>query len=123
MRTQSSSLDVLLTERLQEIDGQLPEMAHRHLLVHHSLLALYAAIGVLVLTMCIIALTATVDASWVGPLVFGIFLVGVLMTLAGVLLITVEIRTSRRSLSFEVHRVSQLPVGVTTDWPADTVRS
>ena len=71
----------LLIERLDEIDRQLPEMAHRHRLIHDALLAMYGAIGVLVLAM-----------------------------LVGVLLVTLEIRTSRCSLAFEVQRVSQLAV-------------
>src|SRR5215207_2927571 len=98
-------------------------MVVRHRLVHHALMALYVAIGILVLTMCIIALTATSTAEWVGPLVFGVFLLGVLTTLAGVVLIMLEIRTSRRSLSFEVQRVSALPADVTTAWAAGTVQA
>ena len=98
----------LLVERLDEIDVQLPEMLYRHRLVHHALLAVYGATAVLVLTMCVIALTATVTSDWVAPLVFGIFVAGVLTMLVGVLLITLEIRTSQRSLAFEAERVGGL---------------
>jgi hypothetical protein len=123
LRGEPSGARLLLVERLEEIDGQLPEMAHRHRLVHHALPAVYGAIGILVLTMCIIALTATITAEWVGPLVFGVFLVGVLMRLVGVMLITAEIRVSRQSLSFEVERVRRVPADVTTAWSAETVKS
>ena len=64
----------LSRERLDEIDTQLPELLHRHRLIHHALLAVYTSIGILVLTMCVIALTATIPAEWVGPLVYGVFL-------------------------------------------------
>jgi hypothetical protein len=77
----------------------------------------------MVLTMCIIALTATISSDWVGPVVFGVFLIGVLMTLVGVLFITAEIRTSRHALSFEVERVSRVPADVTTAWSAETVKA
>lgn len=113
----------LLVERLAEIDGELPDLAHRHLVVHHALVAVYAAIGILILTMCIIALTATTVADWVGPLVFGMFLAGVLMTLLGVVLTTLEIRMSRRSLVYEVERVSRLPPDVTPAPPLETAEA
>ena len=120
LRSHSPQGDGLLTERLAEIDGQLPEMLHRHRLVHHAVLAVYAAIGILVLTMCIIALTATVATDWVAPLVFGVFLAAVLTMLVGVVLVTIEIRTSRRSLAFEAQRVTSLPSPVTADRAAET---
>ena len=110
-------------ERLDEIDTQLPELLHRHRLIHHVLMAVYASIGILVLTMCIIALTATISAEWVGPLVYGVFLLSVLAVLVGVVLITMEIGTSRRSLAFEVERVTRLPAPVTEARSAETVQA
>ena len=100
-------------ERLEEIDGQLPDLLGRHQLVHHAALAVYGAIAILIGTMCIIALTATMSADWVAVLVFGVFVASVLMMLLGVLLITFEIRLSRRSLAFEAQRVSQLATAPT----------
>ena len=102
-------------ERLEEIDGQLPDMLQRHQLVHHAALAVYGAIGIFILTMCIIALTAAVSADWVAVLVFGVFVVGVLVMLVGVLLITVEVRTSRRALHYEVQRVVRLEPSATSE--------
>jgi hypothetical protein len=98
----------LALERLEEIDRQLPDLLGRHQLVHHAALAVYAAIGIFILTMCVIALTAAVSADWVAVLVFGVFLAGVLAMLLGVLLITLEIRTSRRALQYQVQRASRL---------------
>ena len=113
----------LSRERLDEIDTQLPELLHRHRLIHHALLAVYTSIGILVLTMCVIALTATIPAEWVGPLVYGVFLLSVLAVLVGVVLITMEIGTSRRSLAFEVERVTRLPAPVTESWSEETVQA
>ena len=98
----------LALERLEEIDRQLPDLLGRHQLVHHAALAVYAAIGIFILTMCVIALTAAVSADWVTVLAFGVFLAGVLVVLLGVLLITVEVRTSRRALQYAVRRVVRL---------------
>ena len=120
LRSPSSEPDGLLAERLAEIDGQLPHMLYRHRLVHHAVLAVYVAIGILVLTMCVIAVTATLAAPWVAPLVFAIVLAGVLVMLVGVVLITVEIRFSRRSLVFEARRVARLSAGVTAGAVGET---
>jgi hypothetical protein len=120
LRSQSSDLGGLVAERLAEIDGQLPEILYRHRLVHHAVLAVYAAIGILVLTMVVIALTATLAATWVAALVFAIFLAGVLVMLVGVVLITVEIRLSRRSLAFEAERVARLSANVTPGGVGET---
>jgi hypothetical protein len=95
-------------ERLEEIDGQLPDLLGRHQFVHHAALAVYGAIGIFILTMCIIALTAAASADWVAVLVFGVFVAGVLTMLLGVVLITAEVRTSRRALQYEVRRVARL---------------
>jgi hypothetical protein len=120
LRSQTTTLDL---ERLDEIDAQLPEILQRHQLIHHALMAVYASIAILILTMCVIAVTATIAADWVGTLVYGIFLLSVLAMLAGVVLITIEIQTSRRSLAFEVDRVSHLPVRVTERQLEGTVRA
>ena len=63
---------------------------------------MYAAIGIFILTMCIIALTAAVSADWVPGLGFGVFVAGVLTMLLRVGLITAEVRTSRHALQYEV---------------------
>jgi hypothetical protein len=98
----------IIEERLEEIDGQLPDLLGRHKLVHDAALAVYAAIGIFILTMCIIALTAAVTADWVAVVVFGVFVAGVLTMLLGVGLITAEVRTSRRALQYEAARVGRL---------------
>ena len=84
-------------------------------------MAVYAAIGILILTMCTIAMTAPIAADWVGSLVYGIFVLSVLSMLVGVVLITIEIGTSRRSLVFEADRVKRLPASVTDAFGVETV--
>jgi hypothetical protein len=58
-----------------------------------------------------------------GPLVYGVFLLSVLAVLVRVVLITMEIGTSRRSLAFEVERVMRLPAPVTETWSEETVQA
>ena len=45
----------------------------------------------------------------------------VLTMLVGIVLITREIGTSHRSLTFEVDRVTRLPAAVTETWAEETV--
>ena len=52
---------------------------------------------------------------------YGVFLLSVLAVLVGVVLITMEIGTSRRSLAFEVERVTRLPAAVTETRSEETV--
>ena len=108
MREPPDAARAIALERLEQIDGQIPDLVGRHELVHHAALAVYAAIGIFILTMCVIALTAAISADWVAVLVFGVFVAGVLVMFLGVLLITMEVRTSRRALQFEVRRVARL---------------
>jgi len=100
-------------ERLTEIDRQLPALLRRHRLVHNALLAVYASILALVVSMCITALSATAWASWIATLVFGIFVAGVLALLVGVLLTVIEVRSSDDTLRFEVARVLALGADAT----------
>lgn len=98
----------LLAERLGEIDAQLPQLLHRHGLVHHALLAAYLGILILVASMCTIALSAISAAEWLVALVLAMFVMGILAMLVSVVLIALEVRTSQRSVSFEVERVLRL---------------
>jgi hypothetical protein len=104
----NASLGRLTPERLAEIDAQLPQLLHRHRLVHNALLASYASILALVISMCVIGLTATVWAGWIATLVFDIFVVGVLALLVGVVITVFEVRSSDGTLRFEVERVRRL---------------
>jgi len=97
--------DSLRHERLREIDVELPDLAHRHRLLHHAALTIYLAILILVASMCVSAATALESVEWILVVVLVLFMCGVLVMLAGVALVAVEVRTSQRALQFEVQRV------------------
>jgi len=116
--------DALVAERLAEIDVQLPALLQRHGLVHHSLLAAYVGILILVGSMCVIALSAVVAADWLVSLVLALFVSGILAVLVSVVLISMEVRTSQRAIAFEVERVLRLrpePASVTPGPSTGTV--
>jgi hypothetical protein len=115
--------DYFVTERLSEIDLQLPLLLHRHGLSHHSLLAAYLCILVLVVSMCTIAISAIFTADWLVTLVIAMFVTGIAAMLVSVVFIALEVRTSRQAVSYEVRRVlhfGHMPVGVTQNDPDGT---
>jgi hypothetical protein len=95
-------------ERLGELDAQLPQLLQRHALVHHSLLAAYFAILILVVSMCAIAFSALTAAEWLVALILATFTAGILAFLLSVVLIALEVRTSQQAVAFEVQRVLRL---------------
>jgi hypothetical protein len=116
--------DRLFSERLAELDIQLPQLLQRHALVHHALLAAYTGILILVASMCAIAFSAVTATEWLVSLVLAMFVAGILSILLSVVLIAVEVRISQRAVSFEVQRVLRLggePQRVTLTDLAETV--
>ena len=107
------NVDCFTAERLREIDAELPDLAHRHRLLHHATLSIYVAILVLVACMAATAVSAMVLADWLMALVLILFMCGVLVLLLGVALVALEVRTSQRALQCEVKRVLNLDYGAT----------
>ena len=115
--------DRFVKERLSEIDRQLPQLLQRHALVHHSLLAAYSGILILVASMCAIAFSAVTAAEWLVALVLAMFVGGIVAILVSIILIALEVRISQRAVAFEVQRVLQLdesPGRVTRTTVAET---
>ncbi|MGO8950904.1 MAG: DUF2721 domain-containing protein [Ktedonobacterales bacterium] len=96
------------SERLLELDRQMPSLLHRHLLVHNALLAVFSALGIFVLTMLVIAIAAVSGSTVIASLALIIFLIGTGALLLGVLIMAISIRNSQFALDFEVRRVLKL---------------
>jgi hypothetical protein len=97
--------DRFVSERLGELDAQLPQLLQRHALVHHSLLAAYFGILILVASMSAIAFSALSAAEWLVALILAMFVAGILAVLLSVVLIALEVRTSQQAVAYEVQRV------------------
>jgi hypothetical protein len=98
------------TERLREIDHQMPLLLTRHKLLSRSLQALYLAMLVFVVSMFAIGIAAWVDT---GPTAFGallVFLCGQLVLLGGLYWSGKEVRTSSQAVEYEFQRVEDLPL-------------
>lgn len=95
-------------ERMAEIDAQLPMLLGRHKLIHDSILTVYCAILVLIISMLVIALAAATAIAWLATAALIVFLVGTILLMLGVGLTALEIRSSHRTVAYEVQRIAGL---------------
>jgi hypothetical protein len=95
-------------ERLGQVDAQIPLLLGRHKLAHDSVLAVYVAIAIFIADMFVIALGAVMYADWIGATVLLLFLLGIGFMMYGVVLTTLEVRTSHQALYYEIMRVAAL---------------
>jgi hypothetical protein len=105
--------EVFASERLVEIDHELPMLIARHRRVQHAILLGNMAVAVLVLSMFIIAAAALSHSSAIGTLALFVFLGGAAALLGSAALMALEARSSHRSVSYEAMRVIELPCA----WP------
>ncbi|MBF6593004.1 MAG: DUF2721 domain-containing protein [Thermaceae bacterium] len=98
---------LFLGERLEEIDAQLPELLMRHKLMRDSILLVFIAVLLYVVSMLVIALAAF-GADWIATLALGLFLLGTAVLLSGTLLTAMEIYRSHSAVGYEVQQVSRL---------------
>lgn len=104
----TSATEKFATERLQEIDHQIPDLLKRHRRLHHSVLVVYVAILLFIVNMFIIAFAAVWDSTWLSTAVLIVFVGGTLAVFIGVLIAIAEVRSSHRAVEYEVRRVSEL---------------
>jgi Protein of unknown function (DUF2721) len=92
-------------ERLVEIDHQVPDLLRRHRLMRNAVVAIDSAIAVFVASMLAIAIETVSGSIAVGTVVLGLFMLGTLGLLIGVVLSALEIRSSHNGLDYEANRV------------------
>jgi len=100
--------DAVGRERLAEIDVQAPDLLRRHRYLRDSVLSIDIAILLFVGCMLAIAIATTTGSSGVAIGVLGLFLLGTLALLVGVLLSALEIRRSHGALAYEIGRIFSL---------------
>lgn len=103
-----TSRDVFDSERLEEIDHQIPQLLSRHLLVRNALVLLYSAIVAFILDMFVIALAVVTLTVWLTTLVLLVFLIGILLFLGAGIMATIEVSRSHQAVHYEVERVAKL---------------
>jgi hypothetical protein len=101
----AAPLEALVHERLGEIAIQVPQLLRRHQLVHRALITIYGSIAVFISSMFVIALAALANSRAAATASLFVFLAGTALLLAGVFIVSVEIRDSRDALRYEADRV------------------
>jgi len=100
--------DAFTTERLAELEAQVPSLLHRHTQARDSILATYGASLVFIGDMFVIALAAATGSDWLANVVLIVFLAGIALLFVGLLLVLLEVRTSHLAVHYEVRRVAAL---------------
>ena len=95
-------------ERLAQIDIQLPMLLNRHRLLKNAVLAIFAAIGVLVLSVIVIGAAVTSGSGGVGVAALALVLAGTTTLLVGLLMATRSILMSQDAIDSEVRRALSL---------------
>ena len=95
-------------ERLTQIDTQLPMLLRRHRLLHNAVLLVYAAVGVLVLSVIAIAVAVTASSGPAGTAALALVLAGTVTLLGGLLSAARSIMISMDAIDYEVRRALSL---------------
>lgn len=101
----------LVTERLREIDRQLPPLLSRHLLIRDVIVGVYGAILLYLATMLSIAVAVASRSPLIATLTLAVFLAGTAILFVAMVLIAWEIWISHRAVHYEVNRVMDLGPG------------
>lgn len=88
--------------RYMSVVSQSERLLERSRFVRNAILSLQTAIGLFVLTSVAIALSLFVDVTLVNVLSLGLFIVGMLAVLAGVVFAAIEVRKSFRIVLIEL---------------------
>jgi hypothetical protein len=91
-------------ERLGEIDRQLPMLLRRHRLLHNSVLLIFCALAVLVLSVIAIAVAVTSRSNAAGTTALVLVVAGTAVILAGLLVAARSLAISRNAIEYEVRR-------------------
>jgi hypothetical protein len=97
------------SERLTQIDHQVPMLVRRHRLVHHAILLANTAGVTLILSMFIIGAAALADSGALGTAALCVFLTGTACLMASAGFMAVEVRSSHASVAYEAARIAALP--------------
>jgi hypothetical protein len=96
------------SERLGEIDAQVPGLLRRHRLIRNALVLIYLAVLLFLLSMFSIAAASAVHPPVLDVTTLVLFLLGCATLLVGVVVATREVWLSDLALHYEVNRVMDL---------------
>ncbi len=98
-------------ERLAEIEAQLPMMLRRHHLVRNAILLIYVAIGMLGLSIIVIAVAVVQHSEDFGRAALGLVLAGTVIMLTGLVAAGMSMARSADAITYAVERTRRLGLG------------
>lgn len=104
----SDPSDKVATASLKTLDYQIPLLIRRHRLLQDTVLIIYVAIVILLISMFAIALSVASDSSQIATLALVLFLLSAAALLMGVCLTAQEVRISHQALCYEVRQIAIL---------------
>jgi hypothetical protein len=102
MLQKEGSLEYSDNNRFMNITKQTEELLVRSRLVRNAILSLQAAMAMFVLTSVAIAVMLITPVGWSGTMTVGIFVLGMLCVLVGILFAVSEVRRSYKIVLLEV---------------------
>ena len=107
----------MTSERLSQIDRQIPLLLGHHRQIRQAIFALYGAATIFLLDMFIIATSVVLTSDFFAVAALFIFLIGVGVLLTSLVITVQEVSTSHRALYYEVMRIAELSTVGTTVTP------
>lgn len=104
----SDPSDKLATVSLRTLDYQIPLLVHRHKLLQDTVVIIYIAIVILIVSMFAIALSVGFNSGQIATMSLVLFLLSAGALLLGVCLTAQEVRISHQALCYEVKQISIL---------------
>lgn len=90
------------TQRVHEIEVQLPHILQRHRMLHNAVVTVAATIVILVTSMFIIAASGLSNSTPIAVIALLTFLIGTATLLVGVIITTIELSRSQHEVAYEV---------------------
>jgi hypothetical protein len=103
-----ATVPVMSRERLEEIKVQLPLILRRHKLTRRSVLTIYGAVGLLGLSIVVIAIAVVMDDETAGRI--ALVLAGTVVMLAGIGLAALSLAGSAEAITYAVNRTGSSAV-------------
>lgn len=100
--------DALRRERIHLVEAQIPRLLHHHRRLRDALQALYAAEGIFITSMFLIAAAALAASTMLATVALGVFLLGAGVLFVGGLLTALEVRSAHTALHDDVQQVLDL---------------
>ncbi len=98
----SEALEYADNHRFMNITRQTQELLVRSRLVRNAILSLQAAIALFVITSVTIGITLFISVEWFSTIAVGIFVLGMVSVLLGILFAGVEVQRSFKIVLMEV---------------------